>query len=270
MVRELRAAVVLCLAVGVIVGAARNQAADTAAAGELVPSDTASGASSGLAKAVAAPSVPVGSGEPPPVAEVDNLGTRNLTGRDGDTVALTFDDGPHPDYTPRVLDILRRNKITATFCLVGAAADRYPELVRRIAEAGHVLCDHTVTHDMELSDRDGAAIDDEIGGALEAIEDAVPDADVRFFRAPGGSFGENVNTVAGSYGQTPLGWSVDPLDWRKPGPRKIHDAVVSAVHPGAVVLLHDGGGDRSGTVAALPRIIDTLREAGYEFVVPVS
>lgn len=250
MSKEIRSAVVvLCFVVGIILAAARYDSSDSAAG------ETLAGAGAPPAKQsellVASSFAPEG---PAPVPAVDDLGTRHLTGHDGYTVALTFDDGPHPDYTPRVLEILRANDITATFCVLGSNVARYPELVREIAADGHVLCDHTVSHDMELPDRSEAEIDREIGGALASIHDVVPDAEVPFFRAPGGNFASAVNAVASSYGQQPLGWSVDPADWGKPGARTIHDYVGESIHPGAVVLLHDGGGDRSGTVTALPYI----------------
>ena len=262
MSREIRAAVILCLVVGVIVGAARSD-----------PEGSTSAAVESATAQVKAPQrllslMPAGDGGSAPVAEVDDAGTRRLDGREGDTVALTFDDGPHPEQTPEVLRILRDNDITATFCLVGEMVRLYPELVREIADDGHRLCDHTVTHDTDLPDKPADVIEDEIGGTLAAIEDAVPGVDVPFYRAPGGNFAANVNKIAAEHDQVPLGWSIDPGDWRKPGARAIHDYVAEHVHPGAIILLHDGGGDRSGTIEALPEIIETLRDAGYEFVVP--
>jgi peptidoglycan/xylan/chitin deacetylase (PgdA/CDA1 family) len=203
-----------------------------------------------------------------PVLELDDLGTRGLTGRDGDTVALTFDDGPHPTYTPQVLAILRDHGVTATFCVVGQQVETYPDLLRQVVADGHALCDHTITHDMSLPTRSDGVISEEIGGTLDAIHAAAPDADVPFFRAPGGYFAANVNAVAESLGQTPLGWSIDTRDWSKPGATAIHDQIVSDIHPGAIVLLHDGGGNRAGTVKALPGIIESLHDLGYEFVVP--
>lgn len=261
--RELRAALILCLIVGVIVGAARSEP----------PGSTSAAAETTQQAAPKTPVrllslVPAAEGGKPPVAEVDKAGTRRLTGRDGATVALTFDDGPHPEQTPQVLRILRQYEIKATFCLVGEMARLYPKLVQEIADEGHRLCDHTVSHDTSLPDRDPDVIDDEIAGTLAAIDDAVPGVAVPFFRAPGGNFAANVNEVAAGHDQVPLGWSVDPGDWRKPGARAIHDYVAEHIHPGAIVLLHDGGGDRAGTVAALPAIIETLRAAGYEFVLP--
>ncbi|HSI92805.1 MAG TPA: polysaccharide deacetylase family protein, partial [Jiangellaceae bacterium] len=130
------------------------------------------------------------------------------------------------------------------------------------------LCNHTVTHDVSLPKRDEDAIVDEIVGAQKAIHAVVPDAEITHYRAPGGNFAANVNAAAEAHGLTPLAWSIDTRDWQQPGAAVIHGRVADGLHPGAVILLHDGGGDRSGTVAALPDIISTVREQGYEFVVP--
>ena len=204
----------------------------------------------------------------PPLPHRDARGVIQTTGMPAKTVALTFDDGPSPTHTPRVLDILDAHDVKATFCVVGANAKAHPGLVRDIVARGHALCDHTVTHDLHLPDRDDARIDAEIGGALAAIHAAAPDVEVLFYRAPGGNFAENVVTVATGYQLEPLGWSIDPRDWTEPGAAAIRTAVVDGVVPGSIVLLHDGGGDQSGTVAALEGIVTSLREAGYEFVIP--
>ena len=205
-----------------------------------------------------------------PVPAVDDIGTHRLTGRDGSTVALTFDDGPHPKHTVKVLAVLRDKGVTATFCLVGTQASTYPGLVAAIVKDGHVLCNHTVTHDMSLRSKRDGVIAAEFDDTQAAILRAAPGADVRFFRAPGGNFADNLNEAATARGLTPLGWSVDSNDWRKPGADAIRDSVLSQIHPQAVVLLHDGGGDRAQTVSALPEIIDALVERGYTFVVPAT
>lgn len=200
--------------------------------------------------------------------EFGEHGTRRLTGHEGRTVALTFDDGPHPRHTAEVLDILGGHQVTATFCLVGDHSQRHPDLVRRIVADGHALCNHTRTHDMSLRDRSDAGIAAEITDTEATIRSAIPDADIGHFRAPGGYFAANVNRVAEDHGLTPLGWSVDTEDWRRPGAETIRARIIENVHPGAVVLMHDGGGDRTGTVEALPGVIVALQAMGYEFVVP--
>jgi peptidoglycan/xylan/chitin deacetylase (PgdA/CDA1 family) len=204
-----------------------------------------------------------------PVPEVDGSGTRLLVGGDAaKAVALTFDDGPHPKYTEQVLAVLRDREVVATFCLVGSPAKSNPDLVKAIVADGHVLCNHTVSHDMGLRHESDGAITSDLEETRAAILAAAPDADIRFFRAPGGNFAKNLNSTAATLGFTPLGWSIDTRDWQKPGAAAIRDSVLAQIHPGAVVLMHDGGGDRSQTVSALPEIIDGLAELGYSFVVP--
>jgi peptidoglycan-N-acetylglucosamine deacetylase len=198
----------------------------------------------------------------------DTRGVIQTMGDQSASVALTFDDGPSPTYTPQVLDILAEHDVPATFCLVGTNAIAHPELVQEIVDGGHTLCNHTVTHDMNLPNRDVEQIRREIAGAQDAIAAAVPGTEVPFYRAPGGAFAPNVQAVAMEYQLESLGWSLDPRDWAAPGAEAIRAAVVDGVIPGSIVLLHDGGGDQSGTVAALEGIIVALREAGYEFVVP--
>jgi peptidoglycan-N-acetylglucosamine deacetylase len=216
----------------------------------------------------AGPRPPAGTVASPPAPAVDDIGTRRLTGYVRLNVALTFDDGPHPEYTPAVLAILREHGVTATFCVVGAQVQSYPDLVREIAADGHALCNHTVTHDTKLPNKDEATIAAELADTHEAIVAAAPGTEVHYFRAPGGNFAGNVNAVAEAHGLTPLGWSLDTEDWRKPGADTIRDRVIGGIHPGAIVLIHDGGGDRSASVAALPAIVTTLLDEGYRFVVP--
>lgn len=214
-------------------------------------------------------SVSQDSADSAPVSEVDGVGTRLLAGGGGaKTVALTFDDGPHPKYTEQVLALLRDRGVVATFCIVGKPASTHPDLVRAIVADGHVLCNHTVSHDIGLRHKSDGVIAGELENTQAVMLGATPDADIRFFRAPGGAFAENINAAAAALGLTPLGWSIDTRDWGKPGASAIRDTVFSQIHPGAVVLLHDGGGDRAQTVSALPEIIDGLVERGYTFVVP--
>lgn len=221
-----------------------------------------------VAAAEAGPRPAPGTVAKPPTPAVDDIGTRRLTGYVRLNVALTFDDGPHPQHTPAVLAILREHGVVATFCVVGAQVRLYPDLVREIVADGHALCNHTVAHDTELRQKAESAIAADLIETHEAIVAAVPGAEVPYFRAPGGNFAGNVNEVVQAQGMTPLGWSLDTQDWRRPGAEAIRDRVIEGIHPGAIVLIHDGGGDRSGSVAALTDIITTLRDEGYRFVVP--
>lgn len=191
----------------------------------------------------------------------------------GKRVALTFDDGPDPVWTPKVLDFLAEHGIKATFCLVGANAQRHPELVRRIVAEGHQLCDHTMTHEENLRDEPVETMRSEIIGAQQAILAAAPNAQVRYFRAPEGAFSPkgvhpSMQEIAADAGMQPLAWKADPEDWTKPGVRVIVERVQQQVGEDGVVLMHDAGGDRSQTLAALHRLVPWFTGAGYRFVFP--
>ncbi len=186
----------------------------------------------------------------------------------GKWVALTFDDGPSPVYTPQVLAILRQYHIRATFCVVGDEVNRHPDLVREVVAGGNRLCDHTMTHDERLPLRSNATIRREILGDLDAIHQAAPGAPVFYYRAPGGHWSPRVRLLAAGWGLENLAWSVDTRDWSRPGERAILDAVHRELRPGGVILMHDGGGDRRQTVAALKVLIPLLIAQGYQFDFP--
>jgi peptidoglycan/xylan/chitin deacetylase (PgdA/CDA1 family) len=183
-------------------------------------------------------------------------------------VALTFSSGPDPAYTPQILDVLDRHGVPATFCLIGEQVQDHPELVRRISDEGHTLCSQGLTQDAGLPHREDAEIQAEIEHGRDAIQAAAPGVGVPYFRAPAGAFSADVNDIAAAYDQTPLGWSLDPRDWKQPGAAEIVETVLGEVDPGDIVVLHDGGGDRSDTVAALDALITGLQNEGYEIVVP--
>jgi len=184
----------------------------------------------------------------------------------GRVIALTFDDGPDPRYTPRILDILRRAGVHATFCMVGTQARAHPDLVRAVRDAGHTICDHT-EHHPHLDQLSPADVDGEIGSMAGFLHDTTGAAP-RFTRAPYGGVNATVVRTAHKYGTRILGWSVDPSDYTKPPPLVIAGRVLAGAHPGAIVLMHDGGGDRTNTILALPGIIDALKARGYTIVQP--
>ncbi|MFY1691731.1 polysaccharide deacetylase family protein [Plantactinospora sp. WMMB782] len=175
-------------------------------------------------------------------------------------VALTFDDGPDPRYTPQVLALLRRQQVRATFCVVGVNVRAHPELVRAIADDGHTLCNHSWSHDVRLGRRSPAAIMADLTRTNRAIQAAVPGAEIGYFRQPGGAWTRAVVTVAGRLGMTSLHWAVDPRDWTRPASGTISRVVTSGVRPGSIVLLHDAGGDRRETVKALHPMVTSLRQ----------
>jgi peptidoglycan-N-acetylglucosamine deacetylase len=198
-----------------------------------------------------------GPGQPPlPRSRTGPFGSRRTTG--AEYVALTFDDGPDPRYTPQVLELLREYGATATFCVVGQLAEAYPELIRAMVADGHTLCNHSWSHDMALGSRSAAAIRDDMERTNAAIRAAAPGTRVSYYRQPGGNWTDRVVDVAEELGMTSLHWAVDPQDWRKPGAAKIAREVIAGCHAGAIVLLHDGGGERDGTVAALRSFLPDL------------
>jgi peptidoglycan/xylan/chitin deacetylase (PgdA/CDA1 family) len=183
-------------------------------------------------------------------------GSRQTTG--SPQVALTFDDGPDPRYTPQVLAMLRAYHVKATFCLIGGNVAQHPELVRQIVAEGHTLCNHTWSHDVALGSRSTQLIRADLMRTSQAIEAAAPGAPIAYFRQPGGNWTTNVVAVARELGMTSLHWAVDPQDWRLPGAAAIVERVTSATKSGSIVLMHDSGGDRQGTMAALRAILPDL------------
>ncbi|MGC5051237.1 polysaccharide deacetylase family protein [Micromonospora sp. DT48] len=174
-------------------------------------------------------------------------------------VALTFDDGPSPAWTPKVLDQLKAAKVKATFCVVGSQVRKHPALLRRIVREGHQLCNHSWNHDLDLARRPVAEIRADLARTNKEIRRAVPDAEVPFYRQPGGRWTAEVVKVAKQLDMRSLHWTVDPQDWAKPTAATIAKRVKRAARPGAVVLLHDGGGDRAATLAACAKLIKGLK-----------
>jgi peptidoglycan/xylan/chitin deacetylase (PgdA/CDA1 family) len=186
------------------------------------------------------------------------------------TVALTFDDGPDPVSTPAILDLLAERHVTATFCMVGQQALAHPDLVRRVVAEGHRLCNHTFTHDAGIALRPPEIIDEQLRASRDAlVRVAGPDVPIPYFRAPEGVWSAPLERTAAQEGMRPLGWSVDTLDWTRPGTDAIVTSVKQGLHPGAVVLFHDGGGPRDQTVAAVRQLLPWLAEQKYSSVLPV-
>ncbi|MBA3367365.1 MAG: polysaccharide deacetylase family protein [Geodermatophilaceae bacterium] len=193
----------------------------------------------------------------------------SVGGSDARWVALTFDDGPDSRYTPEVLALLARHEAVATFCMVGDQIPGNEALIREVAAAGMALCNHTSTHDLELPGRPLEQITSEIVGAQRDLA-AVAGASVNYYRAPGGNWSPTVLEVAATHGMQPIGWSVDTRDWTAPGVEAILAAVDRQLQPGGVILLHDGGGNRDQTLAALEVLLPRLVEQGYRFGFPAE
>jgi peptidoglycan/xylan/chitin deacetylase (PgdA/CDA1 family) len=178
-------------------------------------------------------------------------------------VALTFDDGPSL-YTPAVLATLAHYRARATFFVVGTQVVRYQSLVRAERRADDEIGNHTFTHaDLQYLSDDG------IAGQIEATQNAVHAAagvSPVWLRPPYGAVDIRVATEVAALGLHTILWSVDPRDWTLPGSGTIAARVLSTIQPGSVVILHDGGGDRSDTVAALGSILSALSASGYRFL----
>lgn len=186
-------------------------------------------------------------------------------GSDRPLIALTFDDGPLPPYTEEVLDVLEHHRVLATFFCVGAAVAGHPDLVRRMVGSGHTVGNHTWSHPF-LPELSQPELVEQLTRTAEAIDAATGAGPPALFRPPYGSrTSEVLGWLADLVPATVL-WDVYPFDWTMPGASVIAEQVVTQATAGSIVLLHDGGGDRSQTVAALPDMIEGLRDKGYEFV----
>ncbi len=183
-------------------------------------------------------------------------------------VALTFDDGPGA-YTSQVLAVLTRYGVGATFFDVGYQVAARPDLVRAEVAAGESAEVHTWDH-ADLTRLDPAGIAAELASTANAIR-AASGEQPTCFRPPYGNTNATVVATAAGLGLAQVLWNVDPSDYRRPGASVIASRVLAAADGrGLVVGIHDGGGDRSQTVAALPSIIDGLRARGYRFVRPCA
>jgi peptidoglycan/xylan/chitin deacetylase (PgdA/CDA1 family) len=176
--------------------------------------------------------------------------------RDRPVVALTFDDGPS-EYTPDFLRVLREKGVPGTFFEIGQEMPGREDVMRQILAEGNELGDHTMNH-VELPGYD------QIAGATSRIR-AYTHFKPCLFRPPGGAVNSGVIATAGSLGMRTINWDVDPQDWSLPGTEAIYSNIVSHARDGSIILMHDGGGPRSEALAALPRIIDTLRARGFGF-----
>jgi peptidoglycan/xylan/chitin deacetylase (PgdA/CDA1 family) len=181
-------------------------------------------------------------------------------------IALTFDDGPWYQ-TPQFLTLLEHYKVPATFFEVGEHIAQFGQggaIERRMLADGDMIGDHTWSHIVVAAGGPVAA--EQIGRTAAAIRDATHGFTPCLFRAPDGSVSPALIAQARLLGFTTIQWDIDPRDWALPGVGEVESNVLANAHPGAIVIMHDGGGNRSETLEALPDIIDTLRARGYTFV----
>ncbi|NGN91248.1 polysaccharide deacetylase family protein [Nocardioides sp. KC13] len=190
----------------------------------------------------------------------------------GDVAALTFDDGPNPGETDRLLDILAAHEITAVFCVIGQniTAPGGAEILKRIVADGHTLCNHSTSY-ADMGSWSHAQVEQDLKANLATIREALgnPAQKVPYFRAPNGSWG-NTGEVAASLGMQPLGLGNVIFDWdgNDLSEETLTDNLRAAIQPGAVALAHDGGGNRENTVDAVETVLPEKLAEGYAFTLP--
>ncbi|MFC3883992.1 polysaccharide deacetylase family protein [Bacillus songklensis] len=189
----------------------------------------------------------------------------------GDTtekrIALTFDDGPDRIYTPQILDILREKGVPATFFVVGQQVKRFPELTQRIVREGHSIGNHTWSHP-KLPKLTTSQVIQQVQSTQEEIE-RVTGMKSDLFRPPYGAYTAADIRVLDEHGYRSILWSVDTVDWSGLSAEEILSIVNRDKSPGGIILQHGFealNGELDGSVQALPKMIDQLREEGYEFV----
>jgi peptidoglycan-N-acetylglucosamine deacetylase len=182
-------------------------------------------------------------------------------------VAITFDDGPNPTYTPEILDLLKKYQAKATFFVIGAHVKAHSDIVKREAAEGHELANHTYYHPLQVKRLSTEQIKKELTLNQEAVHSAIG-KNPTLFRPPGGYYDERIVNAAVEKGYTVVIWSWDlnTQDYRKQNIDKMVNKVVSNIHNGGIILLHDHGGNRNHTIKALERILPALKQKGYRFV----
>ncbi|WP_329426326.1 polysaccharide deacetylase family protein [Streptomyces sp. NBC_01268] len=189
----------------------------------------------------------------------------HLTGV-GRSMVLTFDDGPDPRYTPEILATLRRYDCRAMFFVCGEMAVDNQDLLKEMAEDGHVVGNHSWSHPLVPKLRP-SRIRQELGSTSEVIEQALGTPPL-WYRAPYGAWNRLSFEIGAELGMEPMAWTVDTLDWQEPPTDSIVRRVLDGAGSGVVVLNHDAGGNRAHSVAALQRYLPRLLDAGYSITVP--
>ncbi|WP_339177125.1 polysaccharide deacetylase family protein [Oceanobacillus sp. FSL W7-1293] len=180
---------------------------------------------------------------------------------DGKYVALTFDDGPHPEVTPRILDTLKKHDAKATFFMLGTQVEYYPELSKKVMEAGHEIGSHTMNH-YDLTALELNQIIVEMQQSNDIIEKATGRT-INLLRPPYGASNSDVEQAASGMDNSLIMWSVDSLDWKSRNAAAVNEEVMSNVSPGSIVLMHD---IHPSTADALPQLLTSLEEQGYQMV----
>ncbi|MBN3522946.1 polysaccharide deacetylase family protein [Paenibacillus apiarius] len=185
----------------------------------------------------------------------------------GKRIALTFDDGPDPKNTPKILELLKQYDAKATFFLVGRRVEKHPQLVKHTVSEGHEIGNHSYHHKYLRRGTSPAVIKDEIIRAHRVIEE-VSGIEPRLYRPPGGYYNENLVKVAqaNDYRVVMWSWHQDTKDWSSPGVHRIVNKVLDHARNGDIVLMHDFNDRSSQTVEALKEILPELKKRGYSFV----
>ncbi|WP_332694421.1 polysaccharide deacetylase family protein [Halalkalibacter lacteus] len=187
---------------------------------------------------------------------------------DQNRIAITFDDGPDPRFTEDVLNVLNQYNVPATFFLMGSRAVAYPEIAERINNEGHVIGNHTYFHPNLAKEADIPTLEREVTRTEDVLNDIIGYR-TSLFRPPYGFLYNELVEKLAEMQYSVISWSVDSLDWQEDPPEVIASNVLDIVHPGAIILMHDGAdwdGDRTNTIESLHQIIPTLQDQGYEFV----
>jgi peptidoglycan/xylan/chitin deacetylase (PgdA/CDA1 family) len=218
----------------------------------------------------AAPAAPVSSGPAPrnPDLPLNSNFSRSAgitftrVPVNGKYIALTFDDGPHPSNTPRLLNILRERNVKATFYVIGRSVNLYPQILRQTVAEGHEIGNHTQTHRL-LSKLSNAEVLNELRRCRESVTQA-SGTTMRTMRPPyGGLLPRQRELVHAEFGYPTILWSVDPLDWKRPGVSVVSSRLINGSSDGGILLAHD---IHAPTIDAVPATIDTLLRRGFKFV----
>lgn len=181
---------------------------------------------------------------------------------DQPVIAMTFDDGPSAVLTPRLLDILKQRNIRVTFFVLGQLVQEHPEIVRRAVAEGHEIANHSWDH-KALSKMAEGGLRHELADTSAEISKATGKP-VTLMRPPYGATNARLNrAIEKEYGMKVILWSVDPLDWKRPGAQVISQRILKETQPGAIILSHD---IHPGTIEAMPATLDALLAKGYRFV----
>jgi peptidoglycan/xylan/chitin deacetylase (PgdA/CDA1 family) len=200
---------------------------------------------------------------PAPQPQLLYTGVRpGWTGAAPQEIALTFDDGPTPDTSPPIFDILERTHTPATFFVEGQYIQQWPDLLKREWRDNFAIAVHTWDHPL-MSQQSDAGLRHQFGDTIKQIKAILgPNTCVWIWRPPYADYNQHVLDVASSYGLTTITWDDSSLDYTLPGVQKIVENVLASAHPGAVVLMHDGPAQREQTAAALPAILEGLKARG--------